>query len=302
MNVDCPYCELIPGYVSDFRTVIGFGIYHRTSDSKDVKRYRCLLCKRTFSQATKDPCFRQKKRQFNRQIKEHLGSLVSQRATARLLRLNKKTVDRRVPFLGRLAKEELYFANATLGIGDFFFDDLETIEHTKLKPVSVSIVVTKDRRVVGLRTAPMAAKGVLAKRAIKKYGFRPDGRSQARNELFSEIAPFVKPQAIIMTDQNPYYKLDIKRHFPNSPHITHKGQKSSLTGSGELKKIEWDPLFSINHTFAMFRANVCRLIRKTWCTTKKIERLDDHLAIYAVYHNERIAEQKLKKSKKEKAA
>jgi len=35
----------------------------------------------------------------------------------------------------------------------------------------------------------------------------------------------------------------------------------------------------------MLRANVNRLIRRTWCTTKRIDRLVDHLTIYADYHN-----------------
>ena len=35
----------------------------------------------------------------------------------------------------------------------------------------------------------------------------------------------------------------------------------------------------MNDTLAMFRANINRLIRKTWGTTKDPERLMDHLAI-----------------------
>jgi hypothetical protein len=31
---------------------------------------------------------------------------------------------------------------------------------------------------------------------------------------------------------------------------------------------------------------VNRLIRRTWCTTKKRERLKDHLDIYVQFHNE----------------
>ena len=64
-----------------------------------------------------------------------------------------------------------------------------------------------------------------------------------------------------------------------------KGEKSTVSGQGELKKVAKDPLFSINHTFAMLRANVNRLIRKTWCTTKKMARLIDHLSIYVWMHN-----------------
>ncbi len=35
----------------------------------------------------------------------------------------------------------------------------------------------------------------------------------------------------------------------------------------------------------MLRANINRLFRKTWNTTKKVEALIDHLWIYVRYHN-----------------
>jgi hypothetical protein len=35
----------------------------------------------------------------------------------------------------------------------------------------------------------------------------------------------------------------------------------------------------------MLRANINRLFRRTWCTTKKKERLEQHLAVYLDFHN-----------------
>ncbi|MGZ3656152.1 MAG: hypothetical protein ACXWR1_04035, partial [Bdellovibrionota bacterium] len=67
---------------------------------------------------------------------------------------------------------------------------------------------------------------------------------------------------------------------------------------GELKEGRYDPLFSINHTCAMFRANVNRLIRKTWCTTKSQERLRSHLILYANAHNNRLEEHARKKEER----
>ena len=59
-------------------------------------------------------------------------------------------------------------------------------------------------------------------------------------------------------------------------------------GQGELKKQGWDPIFNLNHTAAMFRANMSRLIRRTWCTTKKLSSLRDHLSLYTTYHNQTL--------------
>ncbi|MEK6774013.1 MAG: hypothetical protein AABY64_08735, partial [Bdellovibrionota bacterium] len=92
----------------------------------------------------------------------------------------------------------------------------------------------------------------------------------------------------IKSDQNPHYPKDVMRDFPRASHEKFKGRKACVVGQGELKKIGYDPLFSLNHTCAMFRAHVSRLFRRTWCTTKKSERLSYHLAIYAVYHNQSL--------------
>jgi hypothetical protein len=57
------------------------------------------------------------------------------------------------------------------------FDELETIEHTKLKPLSLAVAVEKDtRRILGVVVARMPAKVKIAKSSRKKYGPRADTR------------------------------------------------------------------------------------------------------------------------------
>src|SRR5690606_25611012 len=166
------------------------------------------------------------------------------------------------------------------------FDDMETFEHTKMKPLSITLAVEKKTRfILGFEVSRMPANGLLAKRSVKKYGPRKDERTEARDRLFRRIKASVSPRALIQSDQNPHYPALVKMHFPNATYETFKGQRGAITGQGELKKTEFDPLFSLNHTCAMLRANVNRLIRKTWCTTKKIQPLIDHLELYVLYHN-----------------
>jgi hypothetical protein len=42
----------------------------------------------------------------------------------------------------------------------------------------------------------------------------------------------------------------------------------------------------------MARDNLKRLTRRTWCTTKKPERLQGQLSLYAMYHNEFLIKKK----------
>jgi hypothetical protein len=131
----------------------------------------------------------------------------------------------------------------------------------------------------------MPAKGHLAAIARRKYGFRPDQRAQGWDALFRSLRPVVCPDAEFLSDQNPHYPEFLRRHFPNANHRTVKGRRGCVAGQGELKKGGFDPLFSLNHTCAMLRANLSRLIRRTWCTTKTQQGLIDHLSLYVRYHN-----------------
>jgi hypothetical protein len=203
--------------------------------------------------------------------------------------VNPKTSDRRLICLGRLAeRENRVWANARPLSPDseIQFDELETFEHTKLKPLSVPLAVeAKSRRILSIQVARMPAKGLIAEKSRKKYGRRRDERPRALRALLKEVAQQSPSPKVIRSDSNPHYPIQVKRRFPDSRHIQEMGREARSSGLGELKRGSNDPLFWLNHTCAMLRANISRLVRKTWSTTKKPERLALHLAIYVYYHN-----------------
>ena len=263
------------------------GWFYRKSDGQYVRRFICMRCKRSFSLATGNPCFGQNKRQVNAPLFVLLNSGVSQNRCARIFKVHRNTIARKQRFLAKLSRENQ--SKFLKGFGQSIavqMDDLETSIHTKCKPVSVTLAVdAKTRILLGFEVSIMPAKGLLAKIAKEKYGYRPDERVQGIKRLLGKIQGNVHERAEIKSDQNPLYPSLIKRFYPKSTHKAIKGVRGSSTGQGELKKIGFDPLFSLNHTCAMMRANISRLIRKTWCTSKKISALEDHLAIYMDYHN-----------------
>jgi len=287
---DCPHCKTSFCPPNGGQGVVRFGQYFRRSDKKYVLRFKCKSCGKYFSLATLDICYWQRKRHLNSLIRVLLASGNTQRRIAKMLRVNRKTVVRKFLFLGQIAVHQLKIQNERASkVSCFEFDDLETYEHTKCKPVSVTLAVEyKTRRILGFAPSQMPARGRIAVKALRKYGPRPDERAKGREALFSEIKNYVQPGAIIKSDQNPHYIKDVKRHFPDSQHIAYKGRKPADAGQGELKVGIFDPLFSLNHTFAKMRADIARLIRETWTTTKKIDRLYLNIAIMAVYHNENL--------------
>lgn len=213
------------------------------------------------------------------------------RRSALILGVDKKTIERKLPFLGRKCRELNRRRREKLKgrIHNLLIDDLITKENSKLKPLSVTLAVDEDRRLIlATEVSQIPAFGHLAKMAVKKYGKRGDRHFDGLTRLFQKIAPVVSPEALIKSDEHQRYPGFIKSYLPRAKHMTYPSERACVAGQGELKKVKFDPLFIVNHTCALLRANVNRLIRKTWCTTKDPARLTDHLEIFTYFYNEKI--------------
>ena len=86
------------------------------------------------------------------------------------------------------------------------------------------------------------------------------------------------------SDECPFYKGVVKKYFPIANYNQYLGKKGFISGQSQIKKASFGPIPSTIH-FAMMRANISRIIRKTWNTTKKVQCLINHLNIYAWMHN-----------------
>lgn len=131
------------------------GFYPRSSDSRKVPRYFCKTCRGSLSSARLGPCFRQKKRKLNAQVRSLLCSGVSQRRIARLLGINRKTVVRKLLFLAEQAMQSQreYLAAPERPedrIQAVQFDEMETFECSKCLPLSIPLVVDAGiRKILG---------------------------------------------------------------------------------------------------------------------------------------------------------
>ncbi len=288
MKLNCPEKSCID--LENDQKPTPHGSYYRTSDSKWIKRYRCGNCKRTFSQASFSPAFKQHKRRINPILRRLLASGVSQRRAAIILNVHRITIARKFRFLAREARRsQENFIKSLNKVHHIQFDDLETFEHSKCKPLSVALAVEfKTRKILSYAVSQMPAKGHLSKLAREKYGYRKDERDRGWNSMFASLNGVASETARFDSDMNPHYPRHLRNFFPKAIHQTSESRRSTITAQGELKKVGFDPLFSLNHTCAMFRANINRLFRKTWCTTKDRDRLSDHIAIYVDFHNQEL--------------
>lgn len=291
MTRSCPNCK---STTASGTKIVLDGHFYRRDDSRWVQRYWCYGCKKGFSDSTAKRWFRAKKRRFHESLRKSFASLGGVRPLARDTKLNRKTVARKLTILGEEAEERFRAANLLHEKSRVIeFDDMETFEHTRCKPLSITLAVQKQtERILGFEISSMAAKGKLVERA-RKYRPRDDTRQEGRNRLFHTLRDLVHEEAQIRSDSHPAYAAIVKRHFPKANHVQFLSRKGSNTGGGELKQGADDPLFALNNTCACFRMRVTRLLRKTWYTTKRPDRLRAHLYIYAEAHN-RIKEDQAK--------
>jgi len=276
--------------------IIKAGTFYRKSDKETIQRYQCLTCRTTFSEATGTPTFGQKKRELNHSIFSLLSSAVSHNRLAKIVRTTRTTVSKKLAFLsGECARRNRELLKSRPVVERVQFDELEAFEHTKCKPLSVALAVEEGTRLIlGTQVSSMPANGPLAKISLKKYGKRADHRRQGLCALFRSIDSLCATKLHLLSDKCPRYPSIVNSTLRAKPErdLTYeqtKGARGCLTGQGELKKLGFDPLFSLNHTCAMLRANICRLIRRTWCTTKKAKCLAQHLEVYAYFHNYTIS-------------
>lgn len=285
MNPRCPKCLHTHTHAN--------GTFFRKSDSKTIKRWRCSACRHGFSQATLSTCYRQHKRRINPVVRKLFVSGVSQRRMCLILNVTRKTIKRKLAFLGIESKQRNQNLIKTIAqeeLRHIQMDELITYEHTKLKPVSLSVATTKSRLILAGEICRIPAFGHLAKLSRAKYGKRPNEIRATLNRFMEQLSAILPEHGRIDSDEHHLYPDVIKRHLPHWQHRRYKSKRSSSAGLGELKLRGYDPLFSINHTLAMLRANMNRLFRRSWNTTKCLESFMHHFWIYVDFHNTRLLE------------
>jgi len=268
------------------------GFFSNSITYRPIRRYQCLLCRRTFSSRTFHPTYRQQRPEINRPLVQLITSTVSQRGSAKILKISRHTVDRRLVWLASLARKAHALAlehDPAMKSSEYLFDEMEAFEHTKCKPLSIPIAVTRRmEKIVGIGVASMPAKGRLAIISMTKYGPRVDERPLVRHQVLSQLAKVssgITSQVLIKTDGAKSYKNEISRLVPWAKHQAFLSRAGAVAGEGVYLDRAFDPMFYLNHTCARIRSSLKRMVRKTWNTTKKWQRLEDQLMVFVAVWN-----------------
>ncbi|MBK9323583.1 MAG: hypothetical protein IPM97_11690 [Bdellovibrionaceae bacterium] len=160
------------------------------------------------------------------------------RGIARTLRISKNTVEAKFLWIHQYISS--LKATNPVELGQLYFDELETIEHTKLKPLSVLLFVDEGYKILKSQVAVAPPKGRLAKVSYDKYGPRKDEREDILKQCFTELKG-LRPKEI-RSDAKPSYRKYVQEFFPGLSTRSLIAQRRSVTGTGFTKSIRSRPM------------------------------------------------------------
>lgn len=290
----CPYLECLTNCSGTSFTWRRRGRYFRICDGRWVNRFSCNTCERRFSTQTFKTDFRWRKPKLHFRVFDLFISKVTIRQIARIQKVKRPTIERRLVRLGQVCKDFHFQCLAQTRsnggmFGEFVLDELETYEtDRRLSPVTMPVIIQRHSFfVVHGETATLPARGNLTKRYREKKKARDSKEGVRRSG--SKLAVRRTLQAwkrvhtrswgmTLATDMKTSYAKEFKK-VAGGQFFCHK------TTHSRKKRDKSNLLFPINHTFAMMRDSISRLVRRTWAASKKRGRLDLHFWIWVSYRN-----------------
>ena len=289
-NDDCPSHDIRCA----FRYVRN-GRFRRQCDRRFVQRFRCLVCERGFSTQTFHVSYRHKRPELNRLIAFELVSKCTLRQAARKLGCTKRSVTRRVPLLGDIARathEYLSrrgrrFTEEPFRSDYFLMDELETYSISRRNdPLTVPVLIHHfSYFVVHTDVGPLPRRGGTGRDEAEPAPLTEEERRErnagsrvAVGSCCRRLAEFARAQEVfVMTDQ--------KRSYPKLLRDALGRRLEHLQTHSKQARNTRNPLFRINLTLAMMRDGISRLVRRTWAASKRRERLLQHLWVWVCYRN-----------------
>jgi transposase-like protein len=283
-----PECRSRPAFQYQRR-----GTYLRACDGRVVQRFQCRGCKRTFSTQTFRVDYRLRKPALDRAVFLLLISKVTQRQSARDLKCDRGTIARRLEIFGKHCRafhERRMQERGRAGPwqGRFLLDELETYEHNRrLKPLTVPLLVHKPSHcILHASVGTLPPRKPLSRANQRKLQQLEQAEGKRRSESRAKVAEcfgvlqrVLPPTGIVTvsTDEKHTYRVLLKRTFGNR--LVHE------TTNSKAPRSYWNPLFVVNHTFAMLRDGLSRLVRRSWAVSKQREKLEWHLWSYIAWRN-----------------
>lgn len=286
------------------------GYYRSKSSSQYFPKYQCRSCKTYFSfRKTRDeleiPFYKVDRLKT---VYDSYCSGETQRRIAVILQKrqgagSRNSVARYFSYLASKAKEhhERMITAGKLKTNNFQFDEMETYQLAKVNMLSIVVsVCAKTGRIISLNACEIKCKGKLAQTIFGQQAnqWRVDGRRNAFKlalDRMENVCGNKGPITITSDSKRTYISLFRDRFLSPAYQLFHQPVKARSAKSPRTNlafKIKTmggvkipDPMFWLNHLCATIRADMSRMRRKSWTTTKKVEKLQEHLDLFTAFYN-----------------
>lgn len=282
----CPHPECRVHADPTAGRIIGWGYFSARCRERREPRFRCLVCRRTFSRQTFRHDYRDRRPDCNARLFELLTSGVGLRQSALVLKVSPTTTQRKMRKLSRTCA--LLHQNLSRTMPQhrtYLLDEEETYETASIRPLTVPIVLEDSAWFIvatGVGSIRRLAPAGTTRRGRQrrdeaKHGKRPDESRQCVGEVLKQLRQRSPGRIQLLTDQKSSYATLALEVFGDD--VAH------ATTAGTAPRTFRNPLFPINSMIAMSRDGCGRLRRKSWLVSKLAKWLRGQLAIFTVFRN-----------------
>ncbi len=264
-------------------------------DGSRVQRFRCLDCRRKFSDTTFKLNYRLRIRgHTNARIFHAVVHNRSNRSIARELGTSECLVRTRLLRLARVAIFKHHHILDSIHINeDLAYDGLENFAGSQFEPNYINQVVgSKSLFAYYFNFAPLNRKGRISPwQAMKNNSIQRDfGKFNPRavrictKELLNHIAKRKSPARdtlTLYTDEHYQYKRAIQNDLSENTRSLFVHKTVSSKDCRNYKNI----LFPVNHLDVLIRRKSAAFARETICFSKKHSRMIHKYALYICYKN-----------------
>ena len=263
-NLKCPHCQS--------QNKKKFGTM-KTKRGKTA-RYKCKDCSKTFTKRTGTINYRKRKQHLRDDITKKYCERMSLRGIARISNASYPTVVKYFRENAQLAKQanKKRLAKKEIVTSYVQFDQLETYEHTKKKPVGIQISIRhKTGEIISAKAGYIPIRALSISRAYSEAWNEKARYSTHIIKMLNETREALNRNSATVTCDQDRGQVNTLKELYKDPFIT------LAPSSQENKKID--------RVFRRMRQDISRLGRKTLSTTKKIKQLQNHLDLYIQYNN-----------------
>lgn len=291
-----PKCRL---HTSDPKGVVWyqkFG-FHHTKAFGPVQRYRCTLCRKTFSSQTFSIDYYAKRvLSYDRIMREIVGCS-SNRHISRTLRASCDSVQNRVARLSRNALSMHEHAMSLIPFAeDVAADGFESFTHSQYHPNNINILVgSRSQFTYFWNEVTIRRKGVMTEKQRlrrdeleKKWKATKGGITRSFAEVYVRIADLCTRlpyrHCTLYTDEHKSY-VYARKASASVRHISTIGLFSHIRLSSKLPRTRHNMLFPVNYMDREIRKDQKNHVRETVCHARNQSNMMQRLSLYLWHHN-----------------